>query len=272
METLTKHGHDRDARAAAATQRTGSGPSATGGVCPRCCTTSAGRCPGSVTTAEAVPVLQEAIDVAGRAGVYNTVQWATADLGLALLALGRVDEAADYFTRAGTVSDQVGDDAGKILATYGEAVLAQRQGEHATARTLFATRVRRSARDSACGWRPGWRWPVSPPATSSSATLASARDGYQRLLDMGESWGEVGLIVDGLEGLARAAAAEADYVRAAELLGRAGGLREIYERPATPSESAAVEPAAAAARSALGERSYAEASRRGAGIGLAGAG
>ena len=35
------------------------------------------------------------------AGVYNTVQWATADLGLALLSLGRVDEAAAYFTRAG---------------------------------------------------------------------------------------------------------------------------------------------------------------------------
>ena len=52
--------------------------------------------------AEAVPVLQEAIDVASAAGVYNTVQWATADLGLALLALGRVDEAAACFTRAGT--------------------------------------------------------------------------------------------------------------------------------------------------------------------------
>jgi hypothetical protein len=102
--------------------------------------------------------------------------------------------------------------------------------------------------------------------------VASARDGYQRLLGMGESWGEVGLIVDGLEGLARAAAAEADYVRATELLGRAGGLRETYERPATPSESAAAEQTAAAARSVLGERSYAEAHRRGAGVGLGGAG
>jgi tetratricopeptide (TPR) repeat protein len=44
--------------------------------------------------AEAVSVYQEAIDVANSAGVYNTVQWATADLGLTLLALGRVDEAA----------------------------------------------------------------------------------------------------------------------------------------------------------------------------------
>ena len=38
--------------------------------------------------ADAVPVLQEAIDVASAAGVYNTAQWATADLGLALLGAG----------------------------------------------------------------------------------------------------------------------------------------------------------------------------------------
>ena len=48
--------------------------------------------------AEAVSVYQEAIDVADSAGVYNTVQWATADLGLTLLALGRVDEASAWRT------------------------------------------------------------------------------------------------------------------------------------------------------------------------------
>ena len=47
------------------------------------------------------------------------MQWATADLGLALLGLGRVDEAAAYFTRADAARDQVGDDAGTILRTYG---------------------------------------------------------------------------------------------------------------------------------------------------------
>ena len=56
--------------------------------------------------------------------MYNTAQWATADLGLALLGLGRVDEAAAYFTRAGAARDEVGDDAGTILHTYGQAVLA----------------------------------------------------------------------------------------------------------------------------------------------------
>ena len=82
-------------------------------------------------------MLQEAIDVANEAGVYNTAQWATADLGLALLALGRVDEAAAYFTRAGTARDEVGDDAGSILHTYGQAVLSATRGDHPAARALF---------------------------------------------------------------------------------------------------------------------------------------
>jgi hypothetical protein len=47
--------------------------------------------------------------------VRAPVQWATADLGLALLALGRVDEASACFTRAGTVSERVGDRAGHAL-------------------------------------------------------------------------------------------------------------------------------------------------------------
>ena len=96
--------------------------------------------PGSERRPTPVPVLQEAIDVASAAGVYNTAQWATADLGLALLGLGRVDEAAAYFTRAGTARDEVGDDAGTILHTYGQAVLAAARGDHPAARIPFRPR------------------------------------------------------------------------------------------------------------------------------------
>jgi hypothetical protein len=69
------------------------------------------------------------------------VQWATADLGLALLELGRVDEAAAHFARTGTARDEVGDDAGRVLRTYGEAVLTFDRGQSAAARTLFARGV-----------------------------------------------------------------------------------------------------------------------------------
>ena len=154
--------------------------------------------------ADAVPVLQEAIDVASAAGVYNTAQWATADLGLALLGLGRVDEAATYFTRAGTARDQVGDDAGTILHTYGQAVLAATRGDHPAARTLFVR-----AHD---GFQ---RLGVAVPTGLALAGIAAADEhlgdtgaalnGYQRLLEHAESSGEMGLMAAALEGLARAA-------------------------------------------------------------------
>jgi predicted ATPase len=217
--------------------------------------------------AEAVSVYQEAIDVANDAGVYNTVQWATADLGLTLLALGRVAEASTYFARAGQVSDQVGDDAGKVLATYGAAIIAQQNGDHASARPLF---------DSACGALERLGVPLAAGQALAGVAscdelagdAAAARAGYQRLVTLGEDAGEVGLIATGLEGLARASIADSDAYQTARLLGRASWLRSTYDRPATPPEQAATSRAEASARAILGEQSYDTAARQGAETGL----
>jgi predicted ATPase len=217
--------------------------------------------------AEAVSVYQEAIDVANDAGVYNTVQWATADLGLTLLALGRVAEASTYFARAGQVSDQVGDDAGKVLATYGAAIIAQQNGDHASARPLF---------DSACGALEHLGVPLAAGQALAGVAscdelagdAAAARAGYQRLVTLGEDAGEVGLIATGLEGLARASIADSDAYQTARLLGRASWLRSTYDRPATPPEQAATSRAEASARAILGEQSYDTAARQGAETGL----
>ena len=202
--------------------------------------------------ADAVPVLQEAIDVASAAGVYNTAQWATADLGLALLGLGRVDEAATYFTRAGTARDQVGDDAGTILHTYGQAVLAATRGDHPAARTLFVR-----AHDGF--QRLGVAVPTGLALAGIAATdehldhTGAAQDGYQRLLEHSESSGEMGLKAAALEGLARAALTNREPERAADLLARAAAVRDTYDRPATPNEAAAVTVTAAAVERALAE-------------------
>jgi predicted ATPase/DNA-binding SARP family transcriptional activator len=217
--------------------------------------------------AEAVSVYQEAIDVANAAGVYNTVQWATADLGLTLLALGRVDEASTYFARAGQVSDQVGDDAGKVLATYGAAIIAQQNGDHTSARPLF---------DSACSALERLGVPLAAGQALAGVAAcdelagdaAAARAGYQRLVTLGETAGEYGLIAVGLEGLARASMADSDAYQTAVLLGRASWLRTAYDRPATPPEQAAASRAEASARAILGEQTYAAAARQGAETGL----
>jgi len=202
--------------------------------------------------AAAVPVLQEAIDVAGAAGVYNTVQWATADLGLALLGLGRVDEAAEYFDRAGAARDQVGDDAGTVLRTYGEAIMASGLGHYAAARPLFV-----QAHDGF--QRLGVAVPTGLALAGIAATdehlgdTGSALDGYRQLLHHAESSGEMGLMAAALEGLARAALTDREPARAAQLLARAAAVRDTYDRPATPSETAAAAATAAALDRALAE-------------------
>ena len=73
--------------------------------------------------------LEEAIDVAASAGLYNTVQWALADLALAHLNLGRRDVASDLFDRADAASEHIGDGAGTILAHYGHGLLALQDGD-----------------------------------------------------------------------------------------------------------------------------------------------
>ncbi len=221
--------------------------------------------------AEAVPVLEEAIDVAGRAGVYNTVQWATADLGLALLSLGRVEAASACFAQVGSVSDQVGDDAGKVLAAYGEAVLAQRRGDYTAARPLFE-RAYGAFQRLGVRLATGLALAGLAGCDEHKGDLSSARGGYAALVELGQSAGEVGLIATGLEGLARAAAADDDPARVAELLGRASWLRKTYDRPSSPQEQADVERIAAAAQSTLDTSDYVAAVERGVAYGLDGSG
>ena len=69
--------------------------------------------------AEAVPVLEEAIEVSANGGTQNTELWALADLGVALVNLGDLDAARARFDAAGVGSTESGDGAGHVLATYG---------------------------------------------------------------------------------------------------------------------------------------------------------
>ena len=87
--------------------------------------------------AEAVPVLEEAIEVSARGGIQNTELWALADLGVALVNLGDLDAARARFDAAGVGSTESGDGAGHVLATYGYALLARVAGDWAQARARY---------------------------------------------------------------------------------------------------------------------------------------
>jgi tetratricopeptide (TPR) repeat protein len=210
---------------------------------------------------ESADVLDRAIRVAGDAGIYNTVQWASADRGSALLALGRVDEARASFARAGAVSDRVGDHAGAALTRYGNAVLAYRDGRYADARTLY----RQVLQDfQTLGVRVATGLTLAGLGACDEALHdeESARADYRRLLQVGDTDGDIGLVATALEGLARVYTGPPE--RAAQLLGHAEQLRTTHDRPLSPEEQDRVEAASAALRAVLGEQRYQSARSRGA--------
>jgi predicted ATPase/DNA-binding SARP family transcriptional activator len=184
---------------------------------------------------ESARVLEEAIDVAAAAGIWNTVQWALADLGVGQLHLGNQAVAEDLFERAAAASQQVGDGAGEVLATFGRALIAQINGDWIAARRGY---------DEA---RPGFAGLLTPvPEGLALAGLArcdeadgdpqGAHARYEQALAAGRAVGEPGLVATALEGLARVASATGDSGEARRLMGEAMSVRATSARPAPPHE------------------------------------
>lgn len=183
--------------------------------------------------AEAARTLEEAIDVAALAGVDNTVQWALADLGVTQLHLGQPSAAEDAFRRAEIASVQVGDRAGRALATYGRGLLALERDDWTVAQAHFAAAVDGFAA-------------LGTPVMEGQAAIGLGRaheglgepraadDQYRRALDIAATAGEPALVAAAHEGLARLAAADGDAAGARDLLAVATEARTAGHRPATP--------------------------------------
>ena len=187
--------------------------------------------------ADAIPVLEEATDVAQSAGLYNTAQWALADKGVALLYLGEVDAAGEAFERARAASEEVGDAAGEVLASYGFGLSARINGDWQRAREQFDIAV------------PGFDR-LGTPVMSGLAmaglarcdehdgALRSAQERYEQVLQIGETALEPALVATALEGLARIHAATGRTDDVPALLERAHAVRVSRNRPAPPHERA----------------------------------
>jgi predicted ATPase/DNA-binding SARP family transcriptional activator len=173
--------------------------------------------------------LEEAIDVAASAGLYNTVQWALADLALVHLNLGRRDAARDLFERADAASVHIGDGAGTILANYGHGVLALQDGDLAAAeRRLILARDGFSVLRTPV-WE-GWALVALGRCRELGDRPAAARELHEEALRLGRQAGEPGLTASALEGLARTWAGD-EPDRAAALHAEAADVRERLGRP-----------------------------------------
>ena len=184
---------------------------------------------------ESSTVLEEAIDVATGAGLYNTVQWALADLGITQLHLGEHAAARDAFDRASAAAEHVGDGAGTILAGYGYGLLAQTDGDWREARARYGAAIDGFAHLGT---------PVSQGLALAGLARCDEADGdvgsasarYEDVRQTGTRTGEQSLTAMALEGLARLAARRGDGTTAHDLAGEASRLRVVAGRPATPLE------------------------------------
>ena len=173
--------------------------------------------------------LEEAIDVAASAGLYNTVQWALADLALVHLNLGRRELASDLFDRADAASEHVGDGAGTVLAHYGHGLLALQDGDLEEAERRFVL-----ARDGFAALRTpvweGWALTTQGRCVERRGDPSTARQLHDTAHGLGLQAGEPGLTASALEGLARTWRHE-DPAHAVALAQQAADIRERLGRP-----------------------------------------
>ena len=184
--------------------------------------------------ADAVSVLQEAVDVASSADLHNTAQWAVVDQGIALLHLGDTAAAADRFARADAAARDTGDRVGTVLAAYGRGLRALLQRDWPAALDLLRT--------AQAGFER-----LGTPVYVGAALLGLARCqeelepsragvGYTAVAEVGRSAGEPGLSAAANEGLAQVAAAGGDLTSARRLVAAAHQIRREAHRPPTPTQ------------------------------------
>lgn len=185
---------------------------------------------------EGARALEQAIDVATSAGLWNTVQWALADLGVARVHIGDPEAAGELFERAASASREVGDGAGEILAEYGFGLLARIREEWDVARRRYAKAL--------AGFQD-----LGTPAMEGSALVglarcqeavgevAAAKKSYQRALVLGRETSDGAVTASALEGLGRLTSGEGEPGRAADLFEEARSVRSRSHRPAPPHEA-----------------------------------
>jgi predicted ATPase/DNA-binding SARP family transcriptional activator len=184
---------------------------------------------------EAARALEEAIDVARGAGLWNTAQWAMADLAVESVQVGNQDAARRLFDEAAAASREIGDGAGEVLAGYGYGLLAQADRSWDEARRRYAAAVDGFV-DLGTPVLQGVALAALGRCDEADGDTDTARTRYEEALGLGRRLGEPSVTASALEGLARLASAAGDRGAADALLLEAASIRERFHRPAPPLE------------------------------------
>lgn len=184
---------------------------------------------------EGARALEEAIDVARGAGLWNTAQWALADLAIEKVHLGDHETARRLFDEAASASREIGDGAGEVLAGYGYGLLAHVDGDWDQASRHYRVAVDGFI-DLGTPVLEGVALAGLARCHEADGDNAEARARYQEALELGRRLGEPSVTASALEGLARLALAAGDRAAATARLVEAEGIRERFHRPAPPHE------------------------------------
>ena len=184
---------------------------------------------------EGARVLEEAIDVAASAGLWNTVQWAYADLAIERVHVGDLGTARNLFDRAAHASREVGDGAGEVLASYGYGLLAEVDADWSGARLRYEEAVEGFERLGTPVWA-GLALAGQGRCAEALGNLDDAGGLYDKALADGRSLGEPSVTAASLEGLARLARAAGQHGHHDRLNAEAAEIREQFARPAPPHE------------------------------------
>jgi predicted ATPase/tetratricopeptide (TPR) repeat protein len=186
---------------------------------------------------EAARALEEAIDVSRGAGLWNTAQWAMADLAITKVHVGDRYTARKMFDEAASASREIGDGAGEVLAGYGYGLLAHVEGDWGEARRHYADAVDGFI-ELGTPVLQGVALAGLGRCEEAESDSAGARARYAEALELGRRLGEPSVTATALEGLARLAAAAGDRVTATAQFVEAADVRERFHRPAPPHERA----------------------------------
>jgi predicted ATPase/tetratricopeptide (TPR) repeat protein len=184
---------------------------------------------------EGARVLEEAIDVGASAGLWNTVQWALADLAVGKVHVGEPDQARDLLDRAAAASQEIGDGAGEVLAGHGYGLLAEVAGDWAEASRRYEEAVPRFER-LGTPVMVGVALAGLGRSEEAAGEAEAASRHYDEALALGRRLGEPSVTAASMEGLARLARDRQDLAEADRLLKEASEIRERFHRPAPPNE------------------------------------
>jgi tetratricopeptide (TPR) repeat protein len=184
---------------------------------------------------EGAPTLEEAIDVARAAGLWNTAQWALADLAIARVHLGDRDAARRLFDEAADASREIGDGAGEVLADFGYGLLAHVDEDWSDAARHYAVSVDGFVELGTPVLKGGALTGLAR-CREALGDLESAERCYEEALVIGRRLGEPSVTASALEGMARLAHAAGDRVAAGSRFDEAAAIRQRHHRPAPPHE------------------------------------